>query len=414
MKKKLPLKLRNSNISHMEFVIVIAMLMAINSLGIDIILPCLPKISDSLHLSNENYGQHLISFYLIGYGIAQIFYGPLSDRFGRKIVMMFGLVIHIISTFIMVTINSFTGMLCMRLIQGIGGAAPRIITISIIRDIYDGRDMAKVLSIAMMIFMIMPILAPSIGQATVALSGGWIGIFVCMGVITTFITLWYYIRFPETLDPRDVRPLNLYAILHSFSLVFKHRASTLYNIANSLTMGAILGFVNSSQQIYVGIYQLGNLFPIAFAVGGFAMSIASFINSRLVEKFGIRRVSHYSLLIFFMITGSWLLVQITSNHPIHLLIFIAFFFLASFQFGLINSNFSSISMEPFSHLAGTASSIFGFINTVISTILGIIIGQSFNGTTYPITIGFFGIAVSSFICILIVEKNQMFRKTELR
>ncbi|AKK20537.1 multidrug effflux MFS transporter [Candidatus Liberibacter africanus] len=410
MKKQLPSKLQNANISYTEFLIVIAMLMGINSLGIDIILPCLPQISSFLGLVNENHRQHLISFYLIGYGIAQIFYGPLSDRFGRKIVMMSGLVIYILSTLFMIVIDSFSGMLVMRFIQGIGGAAPRIITISIIRDVYDGADMAKVLSIAIMIFMIMPILAPSMGQAVIFVSGHWSGIFICMGIVTTIVMLWYYIRFPETLNPQDVRPLNLNLILHSFSLIFKNRVSTLYNIANSLTMGAILGFVNSSQQIYVEIYNLGNLFPLAFAIGGIAMSIASFVNSRLIEKFSVRLVSHYSLLMLMLITGLWLLTQITTVHHINLPVFIMLFFLASFQFGLINCNFSSISMGPFSHLAGTASSVFGFTNTLISTIVGIIIGQSFNGTTYPITIGFFLIAILCFICIFIVEGNEMFRR----
>ncbi|MEG8099408.1 multidrug effflux MFS transporter [Candidatus Liberibacter brunswickensis] len=410
MKHQLPPKLQNANISHNEFVIVIAMLMGINSLGIDIILPCLSQISSFLKLSNENYRQHLISFYLIGYGIAQIFYGPLSDRFGRKVVMMIGLIIYIISTLVIVVIDSFSGMLFMRFIQGIGGAAPRIITISIIRDVYDGSEMAKVLSIAIMIFMIMPILAPGIGQATIFLSGHWMGVFICMGVVTAFITLWYYIRFPETLTPHDVRPLNLSLIFHSFSLILKNRVSTLYNIANSLIMGAILGFVNSSQQIYGEIYNLGNLFPIAFAIGGIAISFASFANSHLIEKFSVRIVSHYSLLVLLIITGLWLLIQINTSNHINLLAFIILFFLTYFQFGLINCNFSSISMEPFSHLAGTASSVFGFTNTIICTIIGIIIGQSFNGTTYPITIGFFIITILCFICVFSVEGKRMFRK----
>ncbi|ADR52616.1 probable multidrug resistance transporter protein [Candidatus Liberibacter solanacearum CLso-ZC1] len=406
----IPSKLQSHNISHIEFVLVIAMLMGINSLGIDIILPCLPQISQFLGLKNVNHSQHLISFYLIGYGIAQIFYGPLADRFGRKAVMISGLVIYILSTIAMVTVTSFSGMLSMRLIQGIGGAAPRIITISIIRDIYDGKEMAKVLSMTMMIFMVMPIFAPALGQATMSLLGDWIWVFIWMGAITFIIMMWYYIRFPETLNPRDVRPLNISLILHSFSLIFINRLSIFYNIANSFMMGAILGFVNSSQQVYTQVYSFGNLFPLAFAIGGMAIALASFMNSHLVDKFGIRIVSHYSLLFLLLITGIWLLIQVSSDSPMNLWIFILFVFLSSFQFGLINSNFSSISMEPFSHLAGTASSVFGFINTLISTLVGIIIGQSFNGTTYPITIGFFALAVLSYICIFIAEKGVMFNK----
>ncbi|MBY7649760.1 MAG: MFS transporter [Candidatus Liberibacter europaeus] len=404
----MPLKLKNSNVGYKEFAIIIAMLMAINSLGIDIILPCLPQISDFLDLKNENHRQHLISSYLVGYGIAQIFYGPLSDRFGRKSIMVFGLIIYIISTLLMLAISSFSEMLLVRFIQGIGGAAPRIIAISIVRDVYEGKQMAKVLSIAMMIFMIMPIVAPSIGQVTMFISGDWIGIFIWMGVITTIITIWYCIRLPETLNPQNVRPLNFRLIIHSFSLIFKNRISTLYNIANSLTMGAILGFVNSSQQIYVEVYNIGNWFPIAFAIGGVAMSISSFVNSALVDKFGSRLVSHYALLVLIIITGTWLITQNFYDHPINIFLFILFFFFASFQFGLINSNFSTISMEPFSHLAGTASSVFGFMNTFISTIVGIIIGQSFNGTVYPLIIGFFVIAIVSLIFILIAEKGKFF------
>lgn len=410
MRSQLPIKLQNANISHKEFVIMIAMLMAINSIGIDIILPCLPQISEFLGVNNENHRQHLISFYLIGYGIAQIFYGPLSDRFGRKIVMICGLIIYIISTLAVLVVSSFSEMLLVRFIQGIGGAAPRIITISIVRDIYGGRQMAKVLSIAMMIFMVIPIVAPSIGQITMFLSGNWIGIFIWMGVASTVITLWYYVRLPETLNPQDVRPLNLNLIIHSFSLIFKNKISIFYNIANSLTMGAILGFVNSSQQIYTEVYNLGRWFPMAFAIGGVAMAMSSFVNTYLVDKFGVRLVSHFSLILLLIITGSWLTVQISAGNSMSVFSFILFFFLSSFQFGLINSNFSSISMEPFSNLAGTASSVFGFINTVISTIIGVIIGQSFNGTTYPITIGFFVISILSIISVIIVEKSRFCKK----
>ncbi|AHA28149.1 MFS family multidrug efflux protein [Candidatus Liberibacter americanus str. Sao Paulo] len=386
------------------------MLMAINSLGIDIILPCLPQISKFLGIENENHRQHLISFYLIGYGIAQIFYGPLSDRFGRKIVMICGLIVYIVSTIAVLFVSSFSEMLFVRFIQGIGGAAPRIITISIVRDIYDGKKMAKVLSIAMMIFMIIPIIAPSIGQIIMFFSGDWIGIFTCMGIGTTMITLWYYIRMPETLDPRDVRPLSFSLVKHSFSLIFKNKTAIYYNIANSLTMGAVLGFVNSSQQIYTEVYNLGHWFPIAFAIGGVAMSISSFVNSSLVDKFGVRIVSHYSLLSLLIITGIWLAFQINNGESISIFLFIFFFFLSSFQFGLINSNCSSISMEPFSNLAGTASSVFGFINTVISTIVGTIIGQSFNGTTYPITIGFFVISVLSILSVISIEKIRFCKR----
>ncbi|MBL0848993.1 MAG: Bcr/CflA family efflux MFS transporter [Candidatus Liberibacter ctenarytainae] len=408
----MPSKLRNANIGHIEFVTIIAMLMAVNSLGIDIILPCLPQIGEYVGIINENHRQHLISFYLIGFAIGQIFYGPLSDRFGRKAVLIPGLMLYVISTIAVLFTTSFSAMLFFRLIQGIGGAAPRIISISIIRDIYGGRQMAKVLSISMMIFMIMPIIAPSIGQLTMYISGSWAGIFVWMAAIASAITIWYGVRIPETMDPLHVRSLHWRLILGSFSLIFKDRAATLYNIANSLLMGAIFGFVSSSQQIYTEVYNLGAWFPLAFAIGGISMSLSSLLNTYLVDKLGRHRLSHYSLLILVAVTTLWLITQLIVGQSVSLFVFFAFFLLSFFQIGLINANFSSISIEPFAHLAGTASSVFGFINTVISTGIGIVIGQAFDGTTYPLTIGFFVIAVFCFIAIFIAEKGKMFQNKQ--
>ncbi|AMC13339.1 major facilitator transporter [Liberibacter crescens] len=392
-----------------EFITLMAMLMAMNSLAIDIMLPSLPEIAKTLHVVSENDRQHVISFYLIGFGIAQLFYGPFSDRFGRKVVILTGLYIYMLSSITVLAVDSFTELLILRFIQGIGAAATRVITVSIIRDLYHGKEMAKIMSITIMLFMAMPILAPVIGQSIILITNSWYWIFISMAIIISILILWCSLRLPETLDPKDRRPLNFISVAEGLVSIFKNRLAIFYTLANSLILGSLLGFVSTSQQIYTEVYDLGVLFPLAFAIGGVSISIASLINSRLVEHLGARLVSHLAMISFVGITSLWFLIQISEPTPMNIVIFISFFFLATFNFALMNSNFTSICMEPFPNLAGMAASIFGFINTIASTIISVIIGQFYNKTTLPIVTSYFIISIITLFLVLFAEKGKLFK-----
>jgi DHA1 family bicyclomycin/chloramphenicol resistance-like MFS transporter len=391
-----------------EFIALAAFLMATNSLAIDIMLPALQQIGANLGVESENHRQFVVSAYLLGFGGAQLFYGPLSDRFGRRLPLLLGLVIYIASAIGIAFIPSFAGLLALRLIQGIGSAATRVITISIVRDIYGGRQMAEVMSLIMMVFMIVPVIAPGSGQV-IMLFASWHMIFVFIAALAAMIAVWAYLRLPETLDPRNVRPFTVRSVLDGFKLVLTNRIALCYTLATTFIFGSLFGFINSAQQIYVGIYDLGVYFPFAFAGVAAFMSISSFLNSRFVGKFGMRRLSHASLLGFLTVNTIWMIVQVASSEPMPFFLFITFFGLAMFQFGWIGSNFNSLAMEPLGHVAGTASSVLGFMSTVGGAIIGAGIGQAYDGTALPMVAGYFIVSIIGLVFVLIAEKGLLFQ-----
>ncbi|MGO7359380.1 multidrug effflux MFS transporter, partial [Rhizobium ruizarguesonis] len=239
-----------------EFIALAAFLMAVNSLAIDIMLPALQQIGASLGVESENHRQFVVSTYLLGFGCAQLFYGPLSDRFGRRTPLLIGLVIYILSAISIVFVPTFAGLLALRFVQGVGSAATRVITVSIVRDIYGGRQMAEVMSLIMMVFMIVPVIAPGTGQI-VMFFGNWHLIFLFIATMATGIAVWAYLRLPETLHPANVRPFTARSIFGAFKLVLTNRVALCYTIASTFIFGALFGFINSAQQVYVGIYDLG-------------------------------------------------------------------------------------------------------------------------------------------------------------
>lgn len=391
-----------------EFIALMAFLMALNALAIDIMLPGLQEIGAALNVENENHRQYVVSAYLIGFGIAQLFYGPIADRFGRRIPMIVGLAIYVVSSLAVVFVPSFESLLLLRFIQGIGSAATRVITVSIVRDVFGGRQMAEVMSLIMMVFMVIPVVAPGTGQV-IMLFGDWHWIFVFMAVIAVIVGVWMYVRLPETLAPEDVRPFTVKVIFDGFRIVLTNRVALCYTIASTFIFGALFGFINSAQQIYVGIYGLGVWFPVAFAAVALFMALSSFVNAKLVGRFGMRKLSHASLLGFIAINLIWLVVQLVGPAPMPFALFITFFALAMFQFGWIGSNFNSLAMEPLGHVAGTASSVLGFMGTIGGSIIGAAIGQAFDGTALPMVAGFFVVSIIGLVFVLIGEKGRLFQ-----
>ncbi|MFB9911429.1 multidrug effflux MFS transporter [Rhizobium paknamense] len=391
-----------------EFVAICAALMALNALAVDIMLPALQQIGESLQVTNENHRQLIVTAYLLGFGVAQLFYGPLSDRFGRRIPLLLGLVVYVIGAFAITATSSFTTLLILRFIQGAGSAGTRVITISIVRDVYGGRQMAEVSSLIMMVFMIVPIIAPGTGQAILFL-GEWHLIFIFIGLGGMLVGGWMFLRMPETLDPQNVRPFTPSVILSGFKIVLTNRTALCYTIASAFVFGALFGFINSAQQVYGEIYGLGKWTPVAFATVAVLMSGSAFINSKLVVKLGIRKLSHWSLIGFICTTGIWLLVQVMGPSPMPFLLFMAFFSFSMFQFGWIGANFNALAMEPLGHVAGTASSVLGFMGTVGGSTIGAFIGQAYDGTATPLVCGYFFLGIIGLLFVLLAEKGKLFR-----
>jgi DHA1 family bicyclomycin/chloramphenicol resistance-like MFS transporter len=388
-----------------EFIALLAALMALNSLAIDVMLPALPYMGQALGVASENERQLVVATYMLGFGIAQLGFGPLTDRFGRRAPLLLGMVLYIIAAFCAAFAPSFTILLVLRFIQGLGAAGTRVIATSIVRDRYSGRAMAEVMSLTFMTFMIIPIIAPGIGQMLL-LVGPWQTIFLFMAGLATVSALWGYFRLPETLAIGNRRPLTLSAITDGFRLVFTNRVAFSYGLAGMFVFGGLFGFISSSQQIYVDLYGLGPYFPVAFAAMASLMSLSSFLNSRFVSRYGMRRISHFALLVFLLGSGTLLVLSLTEQMPLWL--FFSTLACVMFMFGWVTSNMNSLSMEPLGAVAGTASAVFGFIQTVGGALIGSFIGQSFDGTVRPVALGYFLTGVAALICVLVAERGRLF------
>jgi len=398
---------RLKGVGKIEFIAMMAMLMALNALAIDMMLPGLQQIGASLGVENENHRQYVISAYLLGFAFAQLAYGPLADRFGRRPPLLFGMAVYILAAGAAMLAPTFGTLLALRFVHGIGSAATRVITVSIIRDVFGGRKMAEVMSLVMMVFMIVPVVAPGIGQV-VMIFGEWHLIFAFMAAIALIATVWISLRLPETLDPADRRPFTPGVIVNGFGLVLRNRVAFCYTMASAILFGSLFGFINSAQQVYVGIYELGTMFPVVFAGVAMFMALSSFLNSRLVGRFGMRRLSHGALIGFMTVSFIWFALSMVFGYlPFPL--FLVLFALAMFQFGLIGSNFNALAMEPLGHLAGTGSSVLGFMGTAGGGLIGALIGQSFDGTTTPLAAGYFSVSILGMVFVLIAEKGRLFQ-----
>ncbi len=395
----------NIGVGRTEFVAIIALLMALNALAIDIMLPGMQQIGAALGVADENERQYVITAYLLGFGGAQLFFGPISDRFGRKLPLLAGIAVYVTAAGAAAFVPDFRFLLLLRLIQGAGAASTRVLSVAIVRDIAGGRQMAEIMSLVMMVFMIMPVIAPTIGQV-ILLVADWHFIFVLMAAGGALAMVWFGLRIPETLTGDMRRSFSLRSVAEGFGIVATNRLSVWYTLATAFVMAALFGFINTVQQIYVGIYGLGVWFPAVFALVASFMSVSSFMNSRIVGRLGMRRVSHAALLVF--LSMSLVLWSMSLAGTIPLPLFLAGFVVAMSAFGVIVANFSSIAMEPLGKLAGIASSVQGFIQTFGAAVLGAVIGQSFDGTVAPVMAGFAIVSATALACVLIAEKGRLF------
>ncbi|MCC0043094.1 MAG: multidrug effflux MFS transporter [Brucellaceae bacterium] len=393
-------------IPRWEFIALAAALMSLNALAVDIMLPGLQQIGAALGEHDENNRQLVITAYLGGFALAQIFFGPVSDRFGRRPPLLFGLAVYVVTALACVFVPSFGALLALRFVQGLGAAATRVITVSVVRDSFGGRAMAEVMSLIFMVFMVIPVLAPGVGQA-IMIFWAWPEIFLSMSLFGLAITAWTFLRLPETLHEEYRRPFKFATIVEGFRIVLTNRISVGYTAALAVIFGALFGFINSAQQIYVDIYDKGTSFPIYFAIVAGTMAVMSFINSRLVGRFGMRRLAHSALIGFMLTNGVAFVLALIGPLPFWL--FLALFMLSMAQFALIGSNFNSLAMEPLGHVAGTASSILGFAQTACGAALGALIGQAFNGSIVPLAAGYFFFAAFALVMVLIAERGVLFR-----
>ena len=389
-----------------EFVVIIASIMALNPLAMDMMLPALPNIRSAFHLADANRPQMVLSIFIIGFGVGQFVMGPLSDRFGRRPVLLGGMTVYCIASLLAIAAPSFETLLLARALQGLGTSATRVIATSIVRDCYAGRRMASVMSLAMMVFIAVPVIAPSFGQAVLLLTQ-WRGIFIVLMALWRGDADLERVRMPETLPVPLRRSLAVRDILDAFRQTVTNRQTLGYALVSGGVLGSLFAFVFTSQQVFTEIYQLGHYFPIAFACIAIGTAIAGFVNSRFVNRLGMRVISHAALLGYVAVSGIMLAAVKLQMLPLPL--FMALSALMMFSFGLMIANFTALAMEPQGHIAGTASSLYGSITTLLGIGIGTTIGQDYDGTLLPFATGFFLCTLASLGVVLVVEKGRLFR-----
>lgn len=389
-----------------EMVFMMAMVMALNALAIDSMLPALPAIGEGLGVLTPNDRQYVISTYLFGIGAGSLVYGPLSDRFGRKGVLVPALFAYVAFSIGCGLATSFPMLLALRFGHGLISAALGVIVVAVIRDLFSGDAMAKRLSMIFLVFMIVPAIAPTMG-AGVAAVAGWRSIFIVLAVVGVVMILWLR-RLPETLHPDDVRPLDLKTMIAGWATVTRHRRAAGYMIASGMMQGALYGYLNSSEQIIADIFDARSWFPLVFACVALGIATANFSNAAIVERFGARRVSQ-SATFAFMVT-SIVQIGVALSGAETLWMFTVLMMVNVGLIGFIGSNFGSIAMEDFGHMAGVASSYQSFAKTLLAATVGALIGQQYDGTTLPLAYAFLISGVVGLILVFWAERGKLFTR----
>lgn len=388
----------------MEFVIIISFMMSITALTIDAILPALSQISTELSVQNTNDRQLAISILFLGLGFGQLFFGPLSDKTGRKPPVYIGYIIYIFGSILAGFSVTFPMLLAGRFLQGLGISGPRSVTLAIVRDRFEGRLMARVMSFVMTVFILVPLIAPSLGQVVMT-TFGWRNIFTSLVGFALVSLIWFSLRMPETLAPEHRAPFSLKRILNTTIEIVKIKPAIGYTVTSGLIGGAFLGYLNSSQQIFAEQYALGPRFPLIFSMLAGSIGLASLVNSQLVMRFGMRFLVTWSLRIILGLAAVGLGLALMAGGLPPLWLLMTYLMLTFFCIGILFGNQNSLAMEPLGHLAGIGSAIVGSLATLIQTPLGTFIGQQFNGTILPLILGLAGTTAVSLLIVRWVEKE---------
>ena len=385
-----------------EFVCFVAACMAINALAIDIVLAALPQMASELGASDENDRQAVISAYLFGLGASQFLYGPLSDSFGRKPVLSFGLLLFAAASLVAAASTSFEIMIASRFMQGFGAGAPRVVALALVRDRVVGGEMGRVMSMAMMVFMIVPILAPSIGQG-ILLIAPWQWMFVTLFIAGLAIAGWGHYRVRETLTTANRRPFNRENLLLGFAVALRHPVTRGYMLALGSVFGVLVVFISLAQQIFQDRYGVGAGFTLLFAIIALFLSAAAFANSRLLRWFGLERMTRAALLGLIAIAALWSVLAWIDVVPLPLYILLQG--LCLFCFGFLGANLNALAMEPMGHHAGSAAAVIGSFTTVAGTGLGFAIAQQYDGTLVALALGNLVLALTGLAIVLRTQRR---------
>ena len=389
-----------------EFIAIMALLMSLVALSIDGILPALAVIGQDLGVTNTNTHQLLITMIFLGLGFGQLIFGPLSDSYGRKPIIYIGFLVFAVASIICVNTSNFEVLIAARILQGIGLASPRTLSIAMIRDSYEGDYMAKVMSFIVMIFILIPIIAPTLGQFLM-LKYNWQTIFNVQLGIGVLVILWFWKRQPETLEVSNRIPFKKSTLFSGFTEFFKHKQAIAFTLISGFITGSFMVYLSTSQYIFEVQYKLGDDFPMIFASLAVGVGLATYLNGVIVVKIGMKRIALVSLIAYTLSSLVYVLVFFNQVNPKLwvLLVFFAFQFTAV---GFLFGNLRALAMQPIGHIAGVGAAVNGFISTVMGVLIAIVIGTYINTTTWPLFLGF---SVCGFASLLIFLQNKPLERT---
>ncbi len=387
-----------------EFVALTAMLMALNALAIDIMLPAMPQMGRDFQIVEENDRQLIIVAYMLGFGVSQLFYGPLTDRFGRRSVLFISLGFYVVAAVMCIYAPTFELHIAARAFMGASAGGSRVIAVSAARDLYVGRQMAKVMSLVMIVFMSAPILAPFIGQMMLKVMH-WHGIFWFLAAFGLVMFAWVLARMPETLPPERRVPLNVPTMFRNYWKVIRTRDALGYTIASGFLFGSLMSYISASEQLYHEAYDTGDWFPLWFAGAAIAMTASNLINSRLVERLGMRLISHAALIAFVIVSAVHAFIALQG--PVPFPVFYTLVILAFFAIGFQGPNYNAIAMEPLGALAGSGAALIGFASSFVSASIGGLVARQFDGTVTPIFTGHFVMGALALLTIFITERGKL-------
>ena len=396
---------QGQRIGERELIWMMALLMALNAFGIDAILPAMDSLAADLG-ARGNDRQFVIGAYLLAAGFGMLVPGAFADRYGRRPVLFVALFLYIALSIVCALVSDFNALVAMRAAQGFCAAGIIALPPAIIRDRVGGDRMARLMSLIFVIFLLVPAIAPSIGQGILMLFGDWRWIFVAMAVAGVAMTAWVYFRLPETLHEEDKQPIELPRIARNMASAVSLRESIGYTLGSALVFGGLFGFINSSQQLIGEAFGAGESFPLIFAFCAGSMALANWSNSRIVERHGARRVSHAALFLFIVVAAAQLWF---ANQPDESLwTFVPLMAANMSLLGFIGANFGSIAMQPFKHIAGAAASAQGFLRMTSGAALGAYVGYAYDGTARPLALALLITALLSLAFVMFSEKGELF------
>lgn len=379
-----------------EFIIIMAMMISMVALSIDIVLPAMGIIAADLKLPDANDVQLVLTVFFVGFATGQVFVGPLADTLGRKPVIVGSFSLFFIGCLLAAWSPSFEVLLLGRLTQGLGISGPRIISNAVVRDLYAGRAMAKVMSIIMMLFILVPMLAPALGQAVIFVLP-WRWIFVFLLLIGSTAVTWFALRQPETLAPENRRPFNAKAIFKGIRTVLTNRAALGFTLAMGFIFGPFIGYLGIAQKVFQEVYLVGNLFAVYFSVTASALGVSSIVNARYVERLGMKYICLRGLLSCIALSLLGVVVVFMTNGIPPLWMFMVWLNLVFFSVGLVFGNLNALAMEPLGALAGLGAAVIGALSTLMALPVAWFIGENFDGTVTGFVVGFLIAAAMSLV-----------------